>query len=136
MSDKQSAHPNLKRGGTNPNAGRPKAAFRLAAGKAALEQISHWIAVAKGNKCIRVPGFGGAKGTLRHPTHDEQERAYRDVLLRYGIGTQDEVTVLGSTEVFDALADVLPEFAGRTLDEETIDAILAAVGGRLDGTGQ
>ncbi len=128
----------LNRGGNEGNrygAGRKRNVVRAGYLKAdekglrLLAQIIEWKPV------IPFYGLDGKLKGKRPPTFEEWKWAKGET-AKYGLGTKDEVVVLGSSDAFDAFADVLSDHEDRTLDASTIASILDAVGSRLNGEGE
>ena len=126
----------MNKGGNHGNrfgAGRPRNEFRGSLLGTVAKNDKYWKDVLAGKPVILVPPKeGSTEPTFRYPTHHERERA-REQCLRYGLGTQDEVVVLGSADVFEALAELLPDHLD---DADLIDRILADLESRLNGETQ
>lgn len=119
------------KGGNDGNAfgaGRPKTLLRKRLLDGADKTAQYWLDVAKGEKVIVVPGFGNNEDTTRRPNHEERGKAF-ETLLRYGLGTQDEVLMLQNSDVFEAFGTVLVEFVAADQLEPIFERVKEILGG-------
>jgi hypothetical protein len=129
--------PNLNRGGNGPGnpygSGAKKKEFRVKASEVALKGLKYWERVALGQKCIVVPGQKGAAAT-RYPTHTERQEAFVQVFLKYGIGTEKDVTVhtIEDGELLEKIAAVTAQFVSPESFPAWWESVKAALEGEED----